>query len=60
MTTGDSVILSFVFVVVRPKTSAFSVRCPNEDISTTVGGIRSEVTVCAGGRYWASPFPFVA
>lgn len=60
MTTGDSAILSSTFVVVRPRTAGFSVCCPDAVISTTVGGITSEVTVCTGGRYWASPFPFVA
>lgn len=62
MTTGDSSTLSSAFVVVvRPSTAGFSVCCPDGVIATTtVGGIASEVTVCAGGRYCASPFPFVA
>lgn len=60
MTTGDSSALSSAFVVVRPSTAGFSVCGPDGVIATTVGGIPSEVTVCAGGRYCASPFPFVA
>lgn len=61
--TGQSVTPASFFVLVLPfviRSSGFSVRCPSVDKSTAVGDISSEVTVCAGGRYWACPFSYVA
>lgn len=60
VTTGVPVILSSFFVAVNSNASGFSVGCPKVDLSAAVGSIPPGVTVCAGGRYWACPLPYVA